>query len=57
MEFNLKTIFRIKETGKVLCFKHAVMEVITNDTNIEVITDEFGQSGNDMRTYWCQECN
>ena len=57
MEVNLSVRYVTKNPRKVLCFKHAVIEVIKNNKDVEVEVDEFGVSGNDMRQTYCDECS
>jgi len=54
MELDLKAIYHDNETGKVLCFTHAVKAAMEGHIITPEI-DEFGISGNDMRNYHCQE--
>ena len=53
MNLNLKVIYHDHETGKVLCFTHAVKAALEGHI-ITPEADEFGEDGNDMRSYHCQ---
>jgi len=53
---DLSVRYIMKEPYKVLCFKHAAIEAVKNNKDIEVEIDEFGMSGNDMRQTHCDEC-
>lgn len=55
MEISLSVRYSMRKSGRVLCFKHAVIEAMKG-TDIEVEVDEFGLSGNDMRDLVCGQC-
>ncbi|TET82593.1 hypothetical protein E3J38_01885 [candidate division TA06 bacterium] len=54
--FNFNIIFHDHDKDEVLCFKHAVMAVL-NGHDVTPEIDEFGQDGNDMRSWHCEECS
>lgn len=56
MNYNPEAVFEDSVTGKVLCFTHAVQAAMKGHY-ITIQIDEFGEDGNDMRTYRCQECD
>ena len=54
--FNFNIIFHDHDEDEVLCFKHAVIAVL-NGHDVTPEVDEFGQDGNDMRKWCCEECS
>ena len=54
MELNLRAIYHDEDTGKVLCFTHAVKAVMKGHVVIPEI-DEFSGDGSDMRVNHCEK--
>ena len=55
MDMNLEIRF-VSPKGKVHCFRHAVKAMVKDDVDFDIEIDEFGLSGNDLRSTLCVVC-
>ena len=55
MDMNLEIRF-MSPAARVYCFRHAVQAMVKDNIDFDVEIDEFGLSGNDLRSTACVVC-